>query len=284
MRGSRFPEWLRKTLPAGGSETTTDLLKELGLNTVCAEAKCPNRTECFSKKRATFMILGDKCTRNCAFCAVNSSCPDVPNMNEPETIALAVRKLGLKYVVITMVSRDDLGDGGADHFARTVKSVRSLNPGIKIEILPSDMQGNEASIRLLCESGIEVFNHNIETVSRLYSEIRPQAGYERSLKVLTFVKEKFPSIFTKTGIMVGLGEEKDEVFQLMRDVRDHGVDLMTIGQYLQADKDHYPVKRFVTPEEYKEYEEFGASLGFSAVYAGPFVRSSYTAEELFNNI
>ncbi|RUM48817.1 MAG: lipoyl synthase [Hydrogenothermus sp.] len=269
------------------SEEVTKLkvmLRKLNLHTVCEEASCPNIGECFSRKTATFMIMGDICTRNCPYCDVNHGRPKPLDENEPENVANAVRKLGLRYVVITSVDRDDLADEGASHFAKTVKKVREYAPNCQIEVLIPDFQGDLDALKTIVDSKPDVINHNIETVPSLYKILRHRGNYKISLRVLESIKKLDNSILSKSGIMVGLGETKEEIIQVMKDLIDVGCDIITIGQYLQPSLKHYPVKKYYTDEEFKELEEIGYSLGFREVYSGKLVRSSYRAEEVFKNL
>jgi len=284
-RKMKFPYWIKKRAPDQELlQEMEKLLRSLSLHTVCEEARCPNMGECFSKKTATFMILGDVCTRNCKFCAVEKGKPLPLDIEEPENVAEAVKRLNLNYVVITSVTRDDLKDGGAEHFARTVKEIRNRNEKIKIELLIPDFKGSLSSLQLVLEAEPEVLNHNLETVPRLYSEVRPQADYKRSLNLLKRSKKLSPSIYTKSGLMVGLGEKFKEVVEVMRNLREVECDMLTIGQYLRPSTKHLKIKEFVSPEKFEEYEKIGKSLGFSSIMAGPFVRSSYRAEEAFDQI
>lgn len=279
----RFPEWLRKRIPSEGmGEEVRGLLHELRLSTVCQSAHCPNQCECFAKGTATFMILGDTCTRNCRFCAVNHGPCSPLDPDEPKRVAEAAVRLKLRYVVITSVTRDDLPDGGAAHFKETVLALRRRME-CRIEILTPDFQGNAAAIDLAASARPDVFNHNIETVPRLYPTVRPSADYRRSLALLKRIKDVHPGIATKSGIMVGLGELRDEVESAMRDLREAGCDILTVGQYLSPSASHLPVTAFITPDEFKYYEALGMQLGFDAVAAGPFVRSSYHAGEVFES-
>lgn len=281
----RFPKWLHRDLPKGGNLFKTgDILQKHKLNTVCEEAKCPNRLECYSKKTATFLALGKQCTRACGFCEIDfSKAPKAPEEDEPLRIALSARDLGLKHVVITMVARDDLEDKGALHIAKIIKAIREESKDSTVEVLTSDFSGDLASLSLVLSENPEVFNHNIETVRRLSPNVRHKATYERTLEVLSYAKNHPCSSFIKSGIMVGLGEEKEEVKETIRDLKNAGCDIITIGHYLQASRLKLSVKRFVSPEEFKEYEEFGKSIGVSHMYCGPFVRSSYNAS-LFTNL
>ncbi|MEW6662712.1 MAG: lipoyl synthase [Bacillota bacterium] len=276
----RFPPWLKKRLPSSGSlHATKNLVEALGLNTVCQSALCPNLGECFSKKTATFMIMGNRCTRNCRFCAVESGEVKPLDTSEPLRVAMAVKKLGLKHAVITSVTRDDLPDGGANHFAQTVREIRRHNPGVIVEVLTPDFNGDWDCLNLVVEAGPHIYNHNVETVPRLYQEVRPQADYQRSLEVLSKVKAMNPSIFTKSGFMLGLGEQKDEVISLMQDLYNNRVNILTIGQYLRPSQGHLPVVEYITPDEFDCYRKIAEDMGFLFVAAGPFVRSSFNASE-----
>lgn len=287
-RGERLqkPSWLKARAP-GSPEylETKDIVKRLGLHTVCEEARCPNIGECWSHSTATFMIMGDLCTRKCHFCSVKkgTSAPGQQNTLvaldplEPERVGIAVRELRLKHAVITSVDRDDVADNGASHFSKTVAAVRRHAPDCKIELLIPDLKGSQRDLETIVRSGIDVLNHNVETVPRLYRKVRPGAGYIRSLSILRWAKEINPLIRTKSGIMVGLGETEDEVFSLMDDLRSSQVDIMTIGQYLRPSERQLPVREFVTPEQFARYREVGLSKGFQFVESGPLVRSSYHA-------
>lgn len=256
------------------------LLEELRLNTVCRSAKCPNRGECFSAGTATFLVMGDACTRGCRFCAVETRPPLPLDEDEPRRVAEAVDRMGLRHVVITMVTRDDIADGGAAHLVAVIDAVRSTSPDVAVEVLTSDFRGDEDSIDMVAAASPAVFNHNLETVPRLYSEVRPGADYALSLRVLARVKEVRPDIPTKSGLMLGLGETQDEVVEVMRDLRENGVDLLTLGQYLRPSGAHLPVVEFVEPDVFTLLAREGYRLGFSAVASAPFVRSSYHAAEL----
>ena len=247
------------------------------LHTVCEEARCPNQGECWTRGTATFMLLGEICTRSCGFCAVATGRPAPPDPDEPRNVAEASRRLGLRFVVVTSVARDDLKDGGANHFAATVRAIRESNPDAQVEVLVPDFKGDRESIRTVVESGPMVFNHNLETVERLTKHVRIQARYHRSLDVLRIAKTQGQPK-TKTGIMLGLGETEDEVLTLLRDARTMGCDILTIGQYLQPTKQHLPVVEFVHPDRFKAFEEAAYAFGFTSVYSGPLVRSSYHAE------
>ncbi len=279
----RKPPWIRIRLPKTGKmEGVKKILRKYKLHTVCEEAKCPNICECFSKGTATFMILGNICTRNCAFCAVKKGNPLPPDESEPERVAEVSKKLGLRYVVITSVTRDDLEDGGAGIFEKCIKELRKIESVKGIEVLIPDFKGSEEALEKVIRAKPTVINHNLETVRRLYPRVRPMADYERSLELLKRVKETDPSIITKSGIMVGLGESEEEIVELMKDLRSVNCDIITIGQYLQPTRNHLPVERFIPPEEFKRYEEIAYSMGFKLAFCAPLVRSSYRAEESLN--
>jgi lipoic acid synthetase len=282
----RFPSWLHRKLPAGGQIfKTNQIVDKYRLNTVCEEAKCPNRLECYTKKTATFLALGKECTRNCGFCDIDfSKTPKAPEADEPERIALSVKELGLKHAVITMVARDDLADKGASHMAAIVRAIRSVNPGTTIELLTSDFSGDFIALDIVLREKPEIFNHNIETVRAISPRIRHKAEYDRTLSLLSHAKQSGATLFVKSGIMVGLGESPAEVEETIRDLHQAGCDIITIGQYLQASPGKLRVKAFVTPEQFKAYEEYGYSLNVRFMYSGPFVRSSYNANELFTNV
>jgi lipoic acid synthetase len=274
------PEWLRIRVRNNSKiSQVEEILERFSLHTVCEEANCPNRMECFSRKTATFMILGRVCTRNCRFCNVEGGAPTPVDENEPYHVAEAVKELGLLHVVITSVTRDDLQDGGAGHFARTVEAVRNKCPGTIVEVLIPDFKGDKAALETVVKAAPDIINHNVETVPRLYSEIRPQARYERSLEVLKNVKSMDKKIYTKSGLMVGLGESVDEVLEVFKDLRDVGCDFLTVGQYLAPSKKHYPVKEYVHPDVFSEYKQKALDMGFSYVASSPLVRSSYNAKE-----
>ena len=277
---SKFPEWLKKRLPAQEKwMQVEDILEDLKLNTVCQSAQCPNQGECFANNTATFMILGKICSRNCRFCAVSSAEPEKVDPDEPANLAEAVKRLNLKYVVITSVTRDDLADGGVGQFIKVVEEVKKIDQDIKVELLTPDFLGKEKILKSLAKAEFEVFNHNIETVPRLYSEVRPEADYQRSLDVLEKMKNYNPSLFTKSGLMLGLGEKETEVIQVMQDLREVEVDILTIGQYLQPSQEHLEVKEFIRPEKFAEYKKIGEELGFKSVVSEPFSRSSYHASK-----
>jgi lipoic acid synthetase len=276
------PEWLRRRFSYKSSVTeVNDLLVDLNLNTVCQEAHCPNQLECFGNHTATFMILGDHCSRNCTFCAVAFGPQDPPNPDEPRRVAEAVSHLGLKYVVLTSVTRDDLSDGGAAHFASTIRAIREIGDEISVEVLVPDFQGSAKALAAVLAAEPAVLNHNVETVPRLYPAVRPQADYERSLQLLAEVKRLTRDTVSKSGFMVGLGEKREEVSSLMRDLREVGCDLVTIGQYLRPSKDHHPVVEYIPPNIFQAYKVEAQSLGFLGVASGPYVRSSYHAEKLY---
>ncbi len=279
----RLPEWFKQKIPRAGETSDVErLLHGLSLHTVCEGAHCPNIGQCFSQGTATFMIMGEVCTRNCTFCAVKKGGPPPLDHQEPEHVTEAVRQLGLSYVVITCVTRDDLLDGGAGHFADTITSLHRQIPELIVEVLVSDFKGNTQSIKTVMDAGPDVFSHNIETVPRLYAGVRPLANYQRSLDVLKIAKDMDSNIITKTGIMLGLGENQSEVITVIRDLIQSGCDLLTLGQYLAPSASHHPVVRFVTPEEFAEYEVIGLKEGFKGVASAPLVRSSFRAAELFN--
>ena len=282
-RKQRKPDWIRVKAPVSkGYHETRKLMRDLSLNTVCEEAACPNIGECWDKKHATFMIMGEICTRACAFCNVSTGKPLPLDPTEPARVADAVRKMGLKHVVITSVDRDDLADGGGAHFAAVVHAIRDAAPGTTIEILTPDfLRKAPSAAEIVIDSKPDVFNHNLETVPRLYLSIRPGARYYHSLRLLERVKERDPNQFTKSGLMVGLGETKEEVMQVMDDMRSAGVDFITIGQYLQPTRKHAAIDRFVTPEEFKAYEAIARAKGFLMVSSSPLTRSSHHAGDDF---
>ncbi len=275
------PDWIRVRVHATPVvENLKKILRDNKLHTVCEEASCPNLPECFGNGTATFMIMGDKCTRRCTFCDVAHGRPDKLDADEPHNMAKTIAQMALNYVVITSVDRDDLRDGGAGHFAACIKEARHLNPRLKIEVLVPDFRGRmEVALNNLAEHLPDVFNHNIETVERLYKEARPGSDYQWSLTLLKTFKARFPGIPTKSGLMVGLGESNEEVVAMLADLRAHDVDMVTIGQYLAPSRDHIRLKRYVTPEEFKQYEIAGYDMGFKHVASGPMVRSSYHADK-----
>ncbi len=277
----RLPEWLRK--PQTDFRAVHALkvqLRARGLHTVCESARCPNMHECFARGSATFMILGDTCTRTCGFCSVPQGAPGFLAPDEPRQVAKMARRMSLGHVVITSVNRDDLPDGGSAHFAETVRAVKRALPEAKVEVLVPDFLGDLEAVARVLDSGCDVFNHNMETVRRLYARVRPQAVYSRSLKVLAFARARAPGTLTKSGLMVGLGERREEVRALLRDLRSAGVDVATIGQYLRPRRRRLPVVEYVPPERFDRYRAFGESIGFRAVFSGPLVRSSYMAESV----
>ncbi|MGB9628454.1 MAG: lipoyl synthase [Thermodesulfobacteriota bacterium] len=279
------PPWLKKRIPPLQDVLKVkSILEESYLHTVCEEARCPNLGECFSSGTATFLILGRICTRHCGFCAVEHGSPLLPDELEPQQVAKAVKKMGLQYVVITSVTRDDLPDGGASHFARTIQAIRSTCQEIKIEVLVPDFKGDPSSLKMVLKESPDVLNHNIETVSRLYFTVRPKADYSRSIELLKRAKEIAPDILTKSGFMLGLGEGREEVLGLLQNLRDAKCDFLTIGQYLQPGQDRLPVVRFIPPEEFEEYKKIGEKMGFRVVASGPFVRSSFHAFEMFKTV
>ncbi|CAG35025.1 lipoyl synthase [Desulfotalea psychrophila] len=276
------PKWLRRSLPTGPEyEKIRTLLKGSGLTTVCQEAQCPNQFECYSKGTATFMIMGDHCTRNCRFCAVAHGPKALPDEDEAERVADAVSLLGLRYAVITSVTRDDLADGGASCFVRVIEAIRKKNPKTLIEVLIPDLAGNWGALQTILDARPDVLNHNIETVPRLYSVARPGAEYRRSLELLREVRRRAPQMVTKTGMMLGLGEETEELYATWQDLRESDCDILTMGQYLQPTVDHLLVQRFVEPTEFDRLGDVALAKDFLAVASGPFVRSSYEAEKLF---
>ncbi|ACC97938.1 Lipoic acid synthetase [Elusimicrobium minutum Pei191] len=286
---NQIPDWLKKLVAASkaslhnGSTACVDKTLEEGkLNTVCHSARCPNRGECFSKGETTIMILGDICTRGCKFCAVNKAKPGPVDLEEPAKIAQAVKQMNIKYVVLTSPTRDDLPDGGAAHFAQVITKIKELNYGVKVEPLIPDFQGRADSLKTVLAAKPSVLAHNIETVPDLYSRVRIGADYGRSLALIKKSKELAPDIFTKSGIMLGLGETDAQLKQTMKDLAAHGCDLLTLGQYLAPSNAHNLVKRYPLPQEYKEWEAYGLSIGFKAIAAGPLVRSSYKAGELYS--
>lgn len=274
------PDWIRIKIPHSPAVSQLkQVLRDHKLVTVCEEAACPNLPECFSHGTATFMIMGDKCTRRCAFCDVAHGRPDPLDVNEPENLATVIAQMGLRYVVITSVDRDDLKDGGASHFARCLTAIRSKNPQITIETLVPDYRGRmDIALAATADEPPDVFNHNIETVPRLYKQIRPGSDYTWSLRLLQTFKQRFPKVPTKSGMMLGLGETDEEVIQTMRDLLAHQVDLLTLGQYLQPSHHHAPVQRYVTPEQFKHFADIATEMGFKNIASGPLVRSSYHAD------
>ena len=275
------PDWLRVQYNREAVEEVARLMKDLKLNTVCKEANCPNLGECYKKHTATFMVMGSACTRNCRFCNVSCAKPQPLDPDEPRHLAEVAKKLALRHVVVTQVTRDDLPDGGAAHMAAVVRAVHETCPGTTVEVLISDLKGSEDALRVVLDAKPEVLNHNVEMVSRLYHDVRPQARYERSLKVLSDSKKFAPNILTKTGFMLGLGETDDEVYALMDDIRATGCDILTISQYLQPSPQHWALQRYVTPEEFARLKDLAMEKGFKFVASSPLVRSSYRAAEAF---
>jgi len=278
----RKPDWLKVKFPAGANYTRIDRYHRLhGLHSVCRSAACPNQGECWSRGTATFMILGDVCSRHCRFCSVTSGPLEVPDPQEPIKIAKAIYELGLNHAVITTVTRDDLADGGAGQFAALIAEIRKLTDTCCIELLISDLQGDWDALAAIVAAKPDILGHNVETVPGLYAQVRPEAEYQRTLALLAEIKRQDDRIITKSGIMLGMGETQGEVLQVMADLREYGCQLLTLGQYLAPTRHHFPVKRYVLPEEFSAYAEEGRTLGFSHVEAGPLVRSSYHAEEQY---
>ena len=276
----RLPEWFRLKLPTASAYfATRNLIDDLNLNTVCESARCPNHWECWSKGTATFMIAGDSCTRACGFCAVDTRKPMALEADEPDRVAEATRRMKLKHVVITAVARDDLSDGGASHFKRVIERVREVNPGVLIEVLTPDFQDDDSAIDAVISARPEIFNHNLETVRSLTPKVRSVATYARSLSVLAKVKKRVPGIYTKSGLMLGLGETKEELLETMADLRSAGCDLLTLGQYLQPTEKHLKIEEFIHPDQFAAYKRTAEAMGFSYVASGPLVRSSYHADD-----
>ncbi len=276
----KMPEWLKRPIPRSGKKSSViHNLSQHNLHTVCQEAKCPNRAECFCRGCATFMILGDVCTRDCAFCSVRTGRPQPPDASEPHRLVESVRQLQLKHVVITSVTRDDLADGGAAHFAAVVRTLHEQLPGVTVEILVPDFGGETGPLATACTCGCDIFNHNVETVPRLYPRARPDAIFERSLDVLSFAATRLGRERIKSGIMVGLGETEDEVVDVLQRLYRAGCDILTIGQYLQPEAGRLPVAEYIHPSQFERYKKLASDIGFSFVYSAPFVRSSYKADE-----
>jgi lipoyl synthase len=274
----RHPDWIKVKAPGNPNYLRLKrILREKNLHTVCEEARCPNIGECWSNKTATFLILGDTCTRGCRFCAIDKGKPLALDPEEPRNVALVVKDLGLDHIVVTSVNRDDLPDGGAAHFAKTVFWIKSLNPGIRVELLIPDFEGNLQAVETVVNSGIEILNHNIETVPRLYGKVRPGHTYECSVNILKTAKTMRPEVLTKTGMMLGVGETRDEVMATLNDLRENAVDIVTLGQYLQPSPKLLKVERYLHPDEFKEFKTAADELGFRHVESGPLVRSSYHA-------
>lgn len=282
----RKPSWIRAKAPSGnGVSNIKKILRENNLHSVCEEASCPNLGECFSKGTATFMIMGDICTRRCPFCDVAHGRPNPLDQNEPKNLASTIQKLNLKYVVITSVDRDDLRDGGSAHFVACIQAIRELSPITKIEVLVPDFRGRmNRALDIMLQSPPDVFNHNLESVPSLYKKIRPGSDYQWSLTLLKEFKAMHPKVATKSGLMLGLGENKDEVINVLKDMREHHINMLTLGQYLQPTRDHLAVEAFITPDEFKEYENIAYELGFDQAACGPMVRSSYHADLQAENV
>ncbi len=278
------PDWIKVSIPTHKIRHTKKKLKENKIITVCEEAMCPNLSECWEKKHATVMILGDVCTRSCSFCNIKTGKPENVDLLEPLRVANTVASLGLKHVVITSVDRDDLKDGGAKHFANTILKIKEKSPNITIEILTPDFKGKESSLGIISKTEIDVFNHNLETISRLYKVVRPGANYSHSLQLLGDIKKLKPSVFTKSGIMIGLGEKFDEISKLMDDLREKDVDFITIGQYLRPTLNHHPVIEYHNPDYFLRIQDEALKKGFKIVSSSPFTRSSYHAEDDFNKL
>lgn len=286
VKKGRFPSWLHRKLPKTNTLWQThSILNTHRLATVCEEARCPNLLECYSKKTATFLAMGKACTRSCPFCSIDfSKNPKPLESDEPKRLAESVKALGLKHVVITMVARDDLKDGGAAHLSSIIKEVRIVNPGATIEVLTSDFCGNKEALDCVLEAHPEIFNHNIETVRNLTPKVRHKATYDRTLEVLSYVKQKGKKLFVKSGLMLGLGETKEDVETTLKDLKEAGCDIVTLGQYLQSDRLKLRVKAFISPQMFEEFAEYGRKIGLMHIYAGPFVRSSYNAASLFETV
>lgn len=280
MNVQRKPDWLKVKLNKGQSLSyTKNIIAQYALNTVCDEANCPNKIECFGKKTATFMILGSNCTRNCRFCNVTCGKPETVDANEPENVAKAISTLGLKYVVVTSVTRDDLRDGGSEHFAQVIGKIKEISPQTSIEVLIPDFKGSTEALKTVGDAAPAVISHNVETVPRLYGSVCPQSDYKTSLTVLKNIKLMYPSIMSKTGIMVGLGETREDMVQVFKDLREVGCEILTIGQYLAPSSAHYDMVEYIHPDVFKEYEDIAYEMGFTFVKSGPLVRSSYHADE-----
>lgn len=279
----RLPDWLRRSLSPGQEAARTDaLLKNLGLHTICESGRCPNRDECYSQRTATFMIMGDICTRTCRFCSVSVGRPGALEADEPKRVAEAARSLGLKHVVVTSVNRDDLPDEGVGHFVEVIRELRALSDELIVEILTPDFKRTQsAAVEAILEAGPHIFNHNVETVPRLYAGVRPQAEYQKSLEIFREIRKRSRQALTKSGLMLGLGETREEVLAVLRDLRDSGCEMVTIGQYLRSSAMGLPVDRYVSPREFEGYKKDALELGFSWVESAPYVRSSYHARDSF---
>lgn len=281
----RLPEWLTIRLPRPDAiKQVEGLMRTKNLHTVCESARCPNLPECWSKQTATFMILGNTCTRSCGFCAINTGRGEEVDPFEPANVALSAQQMGMKHVVVTSVARDDLKDEGATQFAKTIQQLHQRLPHTIVEVLTPDFKAKPDLVKIVVDAFPEIFNHNIETVERLHTIVRPAAKYARSMRVLEMVKEMNPKIYTKSGIMLGLGETREEVLKTLKDLRAHGIDAVTIGQYLRPTMKHLPVVQYIHPDEFKEYEKIGEDLGFAFVASGPFIRSSYNAIEFSKKV
>lgn len=277
----RLPDWIKRgIIDTEKTKFVRRVLKNYNLNTVCDSARCPNKGECYAKNTATFMILGKICTRNCRFCSVDTNIPEKIKPEEPRLIAKAIKELGLNYAVITSVTRDDLPDGGAEHFANTIKEIKKLTPEVKIEVLTPDFQGDKEAINKVIQARPDVFNHNIETIKKLYPIARPQADYERSLEFLAYIKEQNIDIYTKSGLMVGLGETYEEITELLCDLKKHNCDIVTIGQYIQPTKKHLKVEKYYTPQEFENLRHDAMKIGIKYPISSPLARSSYKASEV----
>lgn len=284
-QAARKPAWLKRKIPLPGSHGRVQgAIDDLGLHTVCREARCPNRMECYACGTATFLLLGPSCTRRCTFCAVDKSAKNPPDPAEPGHIAQAVARLGLSFCVLTMVTRDDLPDGGAAHIAATVRALRKQTPNMGVELLISDLGGDWQALKTVLATKPQVLNHNIETVPRLYSEVRPQADYQRSLELLANVADIDEAVVRKSGVMLGLGETEAEVVAVLSDLLEAGCQSLTLGQYLAPSRDHHPVADYISPERFESIKQIALNMGFKAVASGPFVRSSYQAEGLYNKV
>ena len=278
----RHPDWLKVKIGSGPNYSKMKLLlRNAKLHTICEEARCPNIAECFNRGTAVFLILGDICTRNCRYCNVNHGKPETVNLNEPKEVAKSVKTLGLSYVVVTSVTRDDINDGGALAFYHTIKEIKKTNPNCRVEALIPDFKGNESSLKTVLEAKPDVLNHNIEVVEKLFPKIRPEGNYQLSLNLLKKIKKYAPSVKSKSGFMVGFGETKEQIISTMKDLRSSEVEILTVGQYLQPSYNHVEIKKYYTPEEFNEFKKNGLKLGFINVVSGPLVRSSYHAEEVF---
>ncbi|MBN2604028.1 MAG: lipoyl synthase [Candidatus Thermoplasmatota archaeon] len=278
----RHPDWLKVKIGSGPNYSKMkSLLRNAKLHTICEEARCPNIAECFNRGTAVFLILGDICTRNCRYCNVSHGKPETVNLNEPEEVAKSVKTLGLSYVVVTSVTRDDMADGGALNFYNTIREIKKTNPNCRVEALIPDFKGDEPSLKIVLEAKPDVLNHNIEVVEKLFPKIRPEGNYQLSLNLLKKIKKYAPSVKSKSGFMVGLGETKEQIISTMKDLRNSEVEILTVGQYLQPSKKHAEIKKYYNPEEFNEFKKIGLKLGFNSVVSGPLVRSSYHAEEVF---